>query len=243
MARKGLPRKYAKMGFKRGWRAYKAQRNRRKGRSGRKVSARKPRTRTVYRTRTVTARPKRKTYARKTAPKKRRSSRRRSRSMGFLNPRKMTPAQIQRTAIGVGAGVGGAVASAMAVRALPLSANWRGVSQLVIGGALMIMLPRKYTLAKVAAGGAAVAGALSVVKTNFPQVPLMAGEGQSGCMGVNYYPRTMGRAGTARSSWAERRQKYITAQPRPTSQMGINRNYSTMPAMSGARSFVTPADL
>lgn len=243
MARKGLPRKYAKMGFKRGWRAYKAQRNRRKGRTGRKTSARKPRTRTVYRTRTVTARPKRRSpVARKTAPK-RRSSRRRSRSMGFLNPRKMTPAQIQRTAIGVGAGVGGAVASAVAVRALPLTANWRGISQLLIGGALMIMIPRKYALAKVAAGGAAVAGALSVVKTNFPQLPLMAGEGQSGCMGVNYYPRsrTMGAAAQGRSTWAERRQKYITAQPRPTSQMGINRNYS-MPQLAG-KSFVTPADL
>lgn len=240
MARAGLPKKYAKMGFKKGWKAYKASKGGRK----RKATTRKSKPKVKYRTRTVTVRAKRRPAVKaKAAPRKRRR-----RNGGFRIGRAFTGAAARRTATQLGAGVGGAVGSAVVIRAIPgLTPTVRSWSQMLGGAALMFALPRRMQLTKIAMAGASLAGAFSIVKTNFPQFPLMAGE----CMGVNFAPRSYRRPIGARQTirdaggaWRRGGYKRIMA-PVPEATMGVNRNFGgPQSQLHGyGREFITAANL
>lgn len=229
----GLPKKYAKMGFKKGWKAYRAAK---RGGTRKRRKAAAPKVK--YRTRTVTVRAKRRrpSVAKKTAPRRRR----RKGNGGFRIGRAFTGRAAQRTFTQLGAGVGGAVGSAVVIRAIPgLSPTVRSWSQMLGGAVLMFALPRRMELAKIALAGASLAGAFSIVKTNFPQFPLMAGE----CMGANFLPRGYRRP-IGQRTLVDRRTKAIM---RPPQRMGMNKSYGgPAGALMGAgygREFVTPADL
>ena len=220
----GLPRKYAKMGFAKGWRAYKASKNKRRS-PKRKSSKRKS--------------PKRRRRNPAPRARKRRSNPGRSRSRRLIpRLRRPTARSVQRTAMYVGAGVGGAVATAAAVRAMPLTEPTRAWTQLGVGTLGVAMLNPKRALWRFAAGGAALAGALAIVKTQFPNMPLLAGA-CDGCMGINYQPgnyRRMSKGvaktlatGVGRSP-AERRRLYLQSRrglPTPAAAiMGVNKQFT-----------------
>ena len=233
----GLPKKYAKMGFKKGWKAYRAAK--RGGTTKRKAAAPKVK----YRTRTVTVKSKRRrpSVTKKAAPRRRRRS---AGGAGFKIGRAFTGKAAQKTATQLGAGVGGAVGSAMVIRAIPgLTPTVRSWSQMLGSAVVMFALPRRMELAKIAAAGASLAGAFSIMKTTFPQFPLMAGEN----MGVNFLPRSYRRPVGARQTIQDARANTIMRAPgKDGAYMGMNKSYGG-PAgnLMGTygREFVTPADL
>lgn len=169
MARKGLPAKYAKMGFSRGWKAYRAA----SGKTKRSSSSRKRRR---TKTRTASARKSTASYRRPAAATPaRRSRRRRSFMPRFGIPRRPAKSTIQ-LALNTGIAAGGAIGSAALVRALPIAnAKARAASQLAIGALTLLMAKGRARMLRLAGVGATMAGALAVTREVFPQFPVMAG--------------------------------------------------------------------
>lgn len=165
MARQGLPKKYAKMGFKRGWRAYKAARRT----------------------------PKRKSASRRRRAPSAPAKRRRRRGGGMKlnpkpghNPRRRAPRTMKSTlnttakaAIVVGTGTAGAVGSAAVVNMLPVqTSQGRALAQTAMGMVAMMFAPRRMWWLRVAGAGAAYNGGVSLVKASGVPLPYLSGSDQ-----------------------------------------------------------------
>lgn len=168
MARQGLPKKYAKMGFARGWKAYKASKKSRKGPSTKRRSTSNPaktRTRTVYK---------------KAAPTKRR---RRRNVPGLLAIKgRDAGTRAANAAMMTGVGIIGAVGSAIGVNMLPMrTPQAKALTQFLLGLAVLSLVPKKQQLLKIAGTGSTLAGGLALTKLALPQFsPLLAGDFRTG---------------------------------------------------------------
>lgn len=159
MARQGLPKKYAKMGFKKGWRAYKAAK--RSPSRSRKQASRSPK-------------PKRRTRKSPLNPR------------AMVNPRRRAPRTMRgfmtnttKALISVGTGAVGAVASAGVVNTLPVqTAQGRALTQTGIGIGAMVLSPRRLWWMRVAGAGAALNGAVSLLKASGVPLPYLSGTDQ-----------------------------------------------------------------
>lgn len=239
--RTGLPKKYAKMGFKAGWKAYK----RAKG-TGRK---RKPKRR--RKRRSSNPRPKAKTTntgGRMANPRKRRrrtSKRRRGRSLvPRLSRRSLqaTTGQVTKVAVGTAVGVGGAVGTAAVINMLPIvDLRAKALVQFLIGSMMLVMFPRRARNLKIAGAGASLAGALALVKASGLPLPLLAGYDQMGKGG--YRRRLSGPQGLYMGRVMEK--PYRIAERGPAGQMGANIHYNSMrgDGRSFGPKFVTAKDL
>lgn len=220
-----LPKKYAKMGFKKGWREYK--RNRKAGTAKRKV---KP---TVRRRRKVSR--KRRTYKPATMSGRRRTVATRLRPRNIMNV-------TQKTAVRTGIGVAGAIGTAAAVNMLPIEDDRaKALTQAGIGLGAMIMLPKRNVAMRVAAGGATLAGMLSAIKTSGMNLPLLAG--YKG-MGANFYPRMGANKRYKRLSYSpttETVNRRTPATANNNNRMGANLHVNNM-AGYGSK-FMTQANM
>lgn len=222
----GLPKKYAKMGFSKGWKAYKKAK---RSTTKKKPAQRKSSTTTKG---AIVARKKSSKRKRRTTRRKIASAYRRSRPTI-----QRTMRGIPMAAIDTGLGVAGAIGSAAAIQMLPIEdQKTKAFVQLGVGLAAFAMLQPKNRMLKMTAAGTALAGALAVVKsTPEMNLPLIAGMGK--CkpvpMGLNYYPnQNMGRV-------VRKYQHDGTA-----GIMGINKHYGGMAGRGGYGSrFVTQANL
>lgn len=183
MARRGLPKKYAKMGFKRGWKAFRAAKSNKTKKSG--APAKKG----------VSSMPKKK------ATRKRRGGRiaatasrirRRTRNVtsGF------TMSGLQGMITLAGFAVGGGILTAFIARMFPVQdRKWLGLIQAGLGSTILF-LPRTGRGMKAAALGAVVLGIAGTVREWYPDVPVMAGDTMGyGRTGMGY-PRRYGLSGT-----------------------------------------------
>lgn len=168
MARKGLPAKYAKMGFKKGWAAYRAAR----GTKSRAV---------------VRATPRRKAaVAKRSAPRKARKRPARARAL-LSAPTKMIrrvvrPGSVMRAgriAVAAMTGVGGAAASRAVANMIPGGSSMvRGFAQTGMGIAAIMAAPKRGigSNLKYAGVGATLGGAMMLTRAFFPQIaPYLAG--------------------------------------------------------------------
>lgn len=162
MAKKGLPKKYAKMGFARGWKAYKA--SKRTTRKAGPTMAKRKRTRTSSRVKSVA----RKTY---------------QKSKPAIN-------RGMKYAVGVGTGVGGAMGTAIITNMLPVAnARTKAIIQMLMGAGLIMFAGKKMNIVKYAGTGATLAGALALTKLTLPAnlSPMLAGYDQA--KQIPYYRR------------------------------------------------------
>jgi hypothetical protein len=174
--RAGLPKKYAKMGFKRGWREYKASRaggQKKRRRAHNPGNPGNP----------------------GTTRRARRSPRRSPRTIIQRVTSRRGVNQMARTATNTAWAVGGAAAAQGIVSMLPMvNPVARGLTQMGLGLVAGLAAPRRgagRVLIPMAVG-ATVAGGLSMSRTIFPQLPLLAGT--VGPRRVPYYgPRPAGR--------------------------------------------------
>lgn len=176
MARKGLPAKYAKMGFARGWRAYKASK--------------------------AGGRPKRRSPGRSSNPgRPKRSGKRapRARGIGGAVRRVASPKTIgtaARLATQVGTGIVGAAAGRGLVDMLPLTNPlMQGLAQMGVGLVAIVASPRRGAVARavrIGGVGSAFGGGMRVAKTLLPQfAPLLSGTPARPTR-IPYYGRRMG---------------------------------------------------
>jgi hypothetical protein len=220
----GLPKKYAKMGFAKGWKAYRAAKRKRK-------SPAKPKRKTTTRRRTQPMARKRKTSRR------RRTARKVARGL-YTNPavrgvgRKTTKAIIN-----TGIGVGGAVGTAAVINMMPIQdSRAKALTQLAIGMGMLALTPKNAIMLKVAGGGASLAGALALVKASGMPLPLLAGEGMGvnlQYMGANPYKKIATQAARAST-------------PAVSPFMGLNTEYRSNGRMMGrgyGSRFVTQANM
>ena len=168
MAKPGLPKKYAKLGFKKGWAAYKkAKRDRMKGSATAKrsstsqkktVAKAKPKTKTKTVVKTVIKY--KKTPAQKSKPK--------GKKMGKTKVTLISKKTID-TLIGSGMVGGGTVLSTLLVNKLPIIKNQKPLFiALTQGGVMFATLPlSKYKLYKQFVSGSGVGAAISML------IPLM----------------------------------------------------------------------
>lgn len=169
MARKGLPKKYAKFGFKKGWKLYKAaQRKRVSGKPARKPAAPRKRTattstgaRTMPRKRKATT-GRRVVYRTVTAPARRRTGRRAPR---LLSPATMNTV-IDGSLIGIGA-IGSTVMINKAPFVKDLNHWFKAAIQAGTGIALMAFFKDKYI--KKASMGMVVGSAMSIALPMLPE--------------------------------------------------------------------------
>lgn len=185
MARPGLPKKYAKMGFAAGWRAYRAAKNKAKS-ALRKVSRRKKSTKkTSTKKRTVTRRkPAMAKKAKKAAPRRRRQ--------------RWTTSQAGNIALNSGVIAGSAILSTVAINNIPMVKDLRSWQKALIQGLVAIgvisFTPRRMVWTKKFFGGAAVGSALNFFLPYFPGAfrlqgrsrPLSAEEMKHLTMGMPY---------------------------------------------------------
>lgn len=157
MARQGLPAKYAKMGFKKGWKAFRAAK-----RSGPKSNPRRVR------------------------KIKRKSKRRGNPGAGPVKQATRTTRRFVRAipaiAIGSAIGVAGATGSAALIQALPIvDARAKALTQTGLGALAIVAAPKKLFGVRAqrpiryAGIGAIIAGMLSLAKSVFPNMPLLSG--------------------------------------------------------------------
>lgn len=227
MARQGLPKKYAKMGFAKGWKAYKASKRKR---SNPKRSKPKRKTSTKRTARKRSNNPKRSIAG---MPKKRR--RVSARNVGM---------KIGRAASWGGAAVGGAVGSAAIIRALPLATDQgKAWAQTALGVLTMIFSPKKQPVIRAMGAGATVAGGLAVTK-QIVDVPLLSGYDYSDrrLSAVKYRPRRIsgGYRGSANLKAANpAATSYQTGMSRmgvnvlPSARMGMNFSKPQQPGVYG----------
>lgn len=159
--RVGLPSTYAKMGFKKGWAAYRAA-------TGTTTKSKRGRSSAPA--------------ARQAAPGKRRKARRSGglfgKARGLVGRLGARPrvGGIVNTAKNLGLNVGGALASGALVKQLPITnARTRAMAQAIVGVLGSLFLPRRLNWAHEMAEGALIAGAFGVVKSFAPNSPLMSG--------------------------------------------------------------------
>lgn len=159
--RSGLPSTYAKMGFKRGWAAYRAA-------TGTKTKSARARSGAPV--------------AYRAAPAKRRKTRRAGglfgKARGLMG--RMSGggrmAGLMGTAKNLGLAVGGALASGALVKTLPIAnARSRAMAQAIMGVLGSLFVPRRLMWAREMSEGALIAGAFGVVKTFAPNSPILAG--------------------------------------------------------------------
>lgn len=159
MARPGLPKKYAKYGFKKGWRLYKA--SKRKRTSG---TPRKKTTTTTVR-KTTMAKPKRKYTKRRTTKAVTRKPRRYGRRMPKLLSQQTINTIIDGLLIG-----GGAIGSTVAANTVPFLKDQRALikslGQAGIGAVSLGMFKDKYI--KKLSMGMIVGGAISAILPFLP---------------------------------------------------------------------------
>ena len=233
----GLPKKYAKMGFKKGWRAYKATKRksptkkRGGGKVAKRMTTRRPAAKRAPTRRKAARRPARKSIRRRVASALPRISKRTVRA---------TVNATTKVAIRTSIGIAGAAGSAALVNSFPMTAPAKAWSQLAIGLALSALTPKKNMNVKIVGFGAALVGGLAVLKQAGMPIPeLLAGSGNA--MGLNYYPGMRGRYGNRRML------------PRPTATapaapvgpvMGLN-VHNVGAGMSGGygSKFITQADM
>jgi len=201
----GLPKSYIKKyGIsKRAWTEYRKAK-----RGGRKSPARKTATRKTSRAmvsrKTAPARTKRKIVTRATA--------------------KNVMDKTTANALKIGSGVGGAVGTAMLIKMLPFGKTGQAFTQLLSGLGMMALIPKKRRIIRYAGYGSALAGGLAVLKTTFPDVPLLAGNNKAYPRRVSYYNQgrkpaeTVNRNGTISTTYLP---------------MGENKNFS----MAGNKNF------
>ncbi len=175
MARKpGLPKKYAKFGFKKGWTMFKAAK-RKVGRKIKKAVTRK-------KTKTKKSTKKRKTVTRrKTTMARRRTARKAA-------PRRRTrkrwnTATAGKIAIDSGVIGGSAIVSTLTINSLPVVKDWaswqKALTQGLTGIALLIMIPRRQIWLLKAAGGVAVGSALNFLLPFFPGAFKLTGKSRA----------------------------------------------------------------
>ena len=164
MAKPGLPKKYAKFGFKKGWRMFKAARKKMGGKI-RKTFKRKKATTTKRKT--VTRRKPAMAKTRKAAP------RRRSR-------KRWNTATAGKIAIDSGVIGGSAIVSTMMINKAPMVKDWnnwqKALAQGLIGIFGLMLIPKKQIWVKKAAGGVAVGSALNFLLPYFPDAFKMSGK-------------------------------------------------------------------
>jgi len=207
MARQGLPKKYAKMGFSKGWKAYKAAKRKR---SNPKRSN-----------------PKRSNPKRSTAKRKNNPSNPKRSIAGMPKKRKRVTARnvgmkLGRAASWGGAAVGGAVGSAAIIRAMPLATDQgKAWAQTALGVIAMIFAPKKQPIIRAMGAGATVAGGLAVTK-QIVDVPLLSGYDYSDrrLSSVKYRPRQI--SGYRASANIKAANPAATSYQRGMSRMGVN---------------------
>lgn len=187
MARMGLPKKYAKMGFAKGWKAYKAAKRKAKTAMD-KTFRRKKRTSRKRKSNTTTV-----TRRRATMPKAAKSATRRRTSRKRWTP--ASPTAIATDAVVVG---GGAMGSTMAVNMLPMIKDqkpWiKALAQIILSAGAAGLTPRKHKRVRQFFAGGAAGGAITLL---IPYIknpwalsgrsrPLSAEELQSLTMGEPY---------------------------------------------------------
>lgn len=189
MARKGLPAKYARMGFKKGWREYKRTKaNRGNPNNKTKAVAKRPKSNTPKRPKSNT--PKRPHNPGN--PKKKTGGRRRTTGRGMLN---RVIKNTQKSLIPVVIGAGGAGITAMGVRALPIRTNTgRAVAQFLMGITAIALATGRQRWLTAMGVGSVFAGGLAAAKNVLPteMSPMVAGMQRRGPMQriPHYEPRT-----------------------------------------------------
>jgi len=229
----GLPKSYIKKyGISaRAWREYRKAKRKTKKRGGGKVAKRK----TTRRKSTRRAAPRRKASRRRTYRSRARAVTRRARTTMRGVMSKSTQAAIK-----TGIGVAGAAGSAMLLNSLPMDARTKAWSQLALGVGLIALTPKRAMNMKLAGSGAALVGAMAVMRTaGLPIPPLMAGTNR---MGLNYYPG-MGRAYRNRRLLARPYAQAAASVERNTKQMGINIHKGGMAGGGYGNRFVTQANM
>lgn len=168
----GLPRKYAKMGFAKGWKAYKASK-----RKSIRSPARKTAKRATSKRGPVVAKRK---VTRKKSPG--RKIVRRVTSSKLYGSAKGITGKATTLAINTAIGVGGAAGSAAVINMLPIAdPKMKALTQLLSGMAMVILTGPRMATIKTAGMGASLAGALALLKTSGVPLPGLAGER----MGIN----------------------------------------------------------
>lgn len=217
MARKGLAGKYikqAKGDFKKAWRLQR-------GASSKRTSNPRKRTRSA-------STPKR---------KKTRAAPTRAPARRITVRRAMTTAQ--KVAMFSVAGVGGAMATAAAVGALPIQQPVsRAFAQIGVSILTLMIVPKRMKMVRMASLGGALAGGLGLSKAVMPAMPLMAGNDRQ--LPSRLYQRRPG--------------SNALPDPRTVEKIGMTADFGRMgvtadfaPEMMGMQGgpgkFLTPADL
>lgn len=188
----GLPKKFAKMGFAKGWKAYRQTK-----------SPRKAKKRTAAR-----ATPKRKAPARKRASSTAVTVHKRSSGMSKLTKNRIAAMKTSvskalakvraakatdggEMAIAVGEGIAAGVASSYAIGMLPVPASLpkpamiKSAIQVAAGFGLALAIKNKH--AKYAGFGMAIIGGIGLARELFP-IPTFAGEVDEGMYGADWTP-------------------------------------------------------
>lgn len=163
MARKGLPAKYAKQGFAKGWKAYKAAQRKRKRVSGTSIK------RSTTKKRSSTTMAKRKTTKRRVYKRRAATPIRRRRRMGRRMPKILTAATLNTIIDGIVMG-GSAIGSTLAINFIPWIRDQRPIIKSAIQAGLgaVAMPMTKNRLAKKAAMGAIVGSAITALLPYLP---------------------------------------------------------------------------
>jgi len=212
----GLPKKYAKLGFKKGWKAYKRAGGGTRKRRGRgKISRRRN-----------------PSPAKRKASAKRVYTRKRRRTFSLIPRRTRGLAgKSINAAMGTAVGVAGAVGSAIVVKMLPLlTPQSKALAQLGLGVGILALIPRRQRLLRIAGIGSSLAGGIALTKVAMPQVGQYLLAGDTAPKKISYYRKPAVMANMGINS------RYET--------MGINTKYQ--PTLSGngyGNKFLTPADI
>ena len=149
----GLPKKYAKMGFKKGWREYKRTRSARKRNPSNPSRPSVKRKSGVKRKRVTTPMV---IYKFKRSP--------------FLN-------KAQKSALLGLAGVGGAAGSALVANFIPVDPRWKATAQTLIGIFAGVLASKRQPFILAAAMGSTVVGMYSWIKQSGINLPsILAGD-------------------------------------------------------------------
>lgn len=195
MAKKqGLPSRFAKMGFAKGWAAYRAATGKRKKP---KVHRAKGHARdwSVGRAAKKTRRKARSVVSYHKAPGRPRGFL--SRLGGSLRGRAAGMYGRAKPGLGsmaknLGLNLGGAVVSGALIRQLPITnAKARSAAQAIAGVLTILFAPRRFAWAHELGEGALIAGGFGLVRAFAPDSPVMAGEE----MRIQYVPQYMDRQG------------------------------------------------
>lgn len=193
MARKGLPKKYAKHGFKKGWKLYKAAQRKSKV-SGRAAKPAKPRKRKATTSTGASTMPKKKkSTGRRVVYRTVKAPRKRSR-VGRRMPRLLSPQTLNIVIDGTLMG-GGAIGSTVAINKLPfvkdLNQYFKAAIQTALGMVLMTFFKDKYI--KKASMGIVIGSAISLTLPLLPEGMKVWGRRRRFSPSELYKLQTLGR--------------------------------------------------